>query len=124
MTEPSLLETGDPDPVTVVNEGGGSVFIFACDHAGRAFPRRLGRLGLAKEETWRHIAWDIGIGAVGRLLSQKLDAALVLQNYSRLVIDCNRDPRVASSIPQTRTRMSTWPPRWRTRGRRPRPPTT
>ena len=28
-----------------------------------------------------------------------LDARLVAQNYSRLVIDCNRDPSVASSIP-------------------------
>ena len=28
-----------------------------------------------------------------------LDAPLVASNYSRLVIDCNRDPRVATSIP-------------------------
>jgi predicted N-formylglutamate amidohydrolase len=29
-----------------------------------------------------------------------LDAAVILQNYSRLVIDCNRDPAVPSSIPE------------------------
>jgi predicted N-formylglutamate amidohydrolase len=29
-----------------------------------------------------------------------LDAAVVLQTYSRLVIDCNRDPKVPSSIPE------------------------
>ena len=28
-----------------------------------------------------------------------LDAALIVQTYSRLVIDCNRDPAVSSSIP-------------------------
>jgi predicted N-formylglutamate amidohydrolase len=28
-----------------------------------------------------------------------LEAPLVAQNYSRLVIDCNRDPKVATSIP-------------------------
>jgi predicted N-formylglutamate amidohydrolase len=29
-----------------------------------------------------------------------LDAPLIAQNYSRLVIDCNRDPSVESSIPR------------------------
>jgi predicted N-formylglutamate amidohydrolase len=37
---------------------------------------------------------------VARHLGAALDATLVAQAYSRLVIDCNRDPRVASSIPQ------------------------
>src|SRR5262249_45677720 len=67
---------------------------------GRAIPRRLDQLGLPESETRRHIAWDIGAGAVGRQLSQRLDAAVVLQTYSRLVIDCNRDPEVPSSIPE------------------------
>ena len=95
-----LLEPDEPDPVTLENEAGGSVFFLTCDHAGRAFPHRLGTLGLPEFETFRHIAWDIGIGAVGRQLSQLLDAAVVLQTYSRLVIDCNRDPNVPSSIPE------------------------
>jgi predicted N-formylglutamate amidohydrolase len=73
---------------------------FTCEHAGRALPRRLGRLGLPEAETVRHIAWDIGIGAVGRELSRLLNAAVILQTYSRLVIDCNRDPNVPSSIPE------------------------
>src|SRR5580692_9241175 len=68
--------------------------------ASPAFPRRLGSLGLPEHETRRHIAWDIGIGAVGRQLSRLLDAAVILQTYSRLVIDCNRDPDVPSSIPE------------------------
>jgi predicted N-formylglutamate amidohydrolase len=74
--------------------------LLTCEHAGRAFPRRLGRLGLPEAETLRHIAWDIGIGAVGRQLSLLLNAAVILQTYSRLVIDCNRDPKVPSSIPE------------------------
>jgi predicted N-formylglutamate amidohydrolase len=98
-TEP-LLAPDEPGPVTFENEAGGSVFFLTCDHAGRAIPRRLGRLGLPEHETLRHIAWDIGIGAVGRRLSRLLDAAVVLQTYSRLVIDCNRDPAVPSSIPE------------------------
>ena len=47
----------------------------------------------------RHIAWDIGIAGLGRLLADGLDAMLIQQNYSRLVIDCNRPLDAASSIP-------------------------
>jgi predicted N-formylglutamate amidohydrolase len=100
MAQPALLEPDELVPVTLENEAGTSPFFLTCDHAGRAFPRRLGTLGLPEHETWRHIAWDIGIGRVGRELSRLLDAAVVLQTYSRLVIDCNRDPQVPSSIPE------------------------
>jgi predicted N-formylglutamate amidohydrolase len=100
MAEAALLEPDEPDPVTIENESGDSVFFLTCEHAGRAFPRRLGTLGLPEAETLRHIAWDIGIGAVGREISRLLNAAVILQSYSRLVIDCNRDPNVSSSIPE------------------------
>jgi predicted N-formylglutamate amidohydrolase len=99
MTEP-LLHPDEPHPVTLDNEAGQSVFFLTCDHAGRVIPRRLGRLGLPEAETERHIAWDIGIGEVGLQLSRLLDATVILQAYSRLVIDCNRDPAVPSSIPE------------------------
>ncbi len=99
MTGATLLDPDEPGPVTFDNETGQSVFFLTCDHGGRAIPRRLGSLGLAEFDTMRHIAWDIGIAGVGRLLSPLLDAALIVQTYSRLVIDCNRDPTVPSSIP-------------------------
>ena len=99
MTGTTLLDPDEPGPVTFDNETGRSVFFLTCDHGGRAIPRRLGRLGLSEPDTMRHIAWDIGIAGVGRLLSSLLDAALIVQTYSRLVIDCNRDPAVPSSIP-------------------------
>ena len=47
----------------------------------------------------RHIAWDIGIAGVAEQLSMALNAHLVAQRYSRLVIDCNRPPDAPSSIP-------------------------
>jgi predicted N-formylglutamate amidohydrolase len=100
MTAFPLLDPDEPAPVAFENEAGLSIFFLACDHGGRAIPRRLGRLGIAEPATFRHIAWDIGIAAVGGLLSAQLDAALVVQRYSRLVIDCNRDPSVPSSIPE------------------------
>ena len=94
-----LIGEGDPDPVRVVRPGGASEFFLTADHAGRAIPRRLGNLGLPQRELARHIAWDIGIAAVTEKLAQALDASAVLQEYSRLVIDCNRAPGWASSIP-------------------------
>jgi len=63
-------------------------------------PRRLGDLGLPESELTRHIAWDIGIAGVAEGVSQQLDAQLIAQRYSRLVIDCNRPPQVANSIPR------------------------
>jgi len=79
-----LLADDEPTPVTVRNEDGQSPFLIVVDHAGNLMPRTLGRLGVAEAECERHIAWDLGVGAVSRLLADALDATLVQQNYSRL----------------------------------------
>jgi predicted N-formylglutamate amidohydrolase len=97
-TAGKLLGADDPPPVQVLRQDGRSDFLLTADHAGRAIPRRLGTLGLPDSELARHIAWDIGIAGVTEQLSESLDAAAVLQNYSRLVIDCNRQPGLDSSI--------------------------
>jgi predicted N-formylglutamate amidohydrolase len=94
-----LLDETDPPPVRVLRPEGGSDFFLTADHAGQAVPRALGDLGVPADEWGRHIAWDIGIAAVTERLSRALDATAVLQNYSRLVIDCNRRPDWESSIP-------------------------
>ena len=93
-----LLGAGDPEPVEVVRPAGTSPFFLTCEHAGRAFPARLGTLGLAGPDLARHIAWDIGAAGVARALSARLDATLVLQRYSRLVVDCNRAPGAADFV--------------------------
>lgn len=95
-----LLAPDDPSPVTVTNPGSPSPLVLLCDHAGRRVPGRLGDLGLPPEEFERHIAWDIGIAGVSRLIAAALGATLVEQAYSRLVIDCNRPPAVPGSIPE------------------------
>src|SRR5436305_10447802 len=94
-----LLGADDPPPVRVLRPEGRSDFLLTADHAGRAIPRRLGTLGLPDSELMRHIAWDIGIAGVTERLAEALDATAVLQTYSRLVIDCNRQPGLDSSIP-------------------------
>jgi predicted N-formylglutamate amidohydrolase len=94
-----LLGAGDIPPVHEVNADGASPFLLTSDHYGRILPRALGDLGVAESELTRHIAWDIGIAGVAERLAKMLDAHLIAQRYSRLVIDCNRSPGVASSIP-------------------------
>ena len=98
MTDVALLEADEPEPVVVHNTDGRSPIFLTCDHAGRRIPRRLGDLGLAAAELERHIAWDIGALATSRLLSAMLDAPLVEQVYSRLVVDCNRPTRSPTFI--------------------------
>ena len=93
-----LLADDEPPPFTVDNENGTSPLLIVADHAGKRFPRRLGQLGLSNAECERHIAWDIGVGAVCCLIGKALDAVVVRQNYSRLVIDCNRTPGSETSI--------------------------
>ena len=75
----SLLAADEPPAFTVDNETGTSPLLIVA-------------------EAGRHIALDIGIGAVCRLLGQALGAVVIRQNYSRLVIDCNRTPGSDTSI--------------------------
>src|ERR1700716_2396102 len=95
-----LLGSRDVPPVYEENVAGRSPFLLTSDHYGRAIPRILGDLGLPESELTRHIAWDIGIAGVADALSKDLDAHLIAQRYSRLVIDCNRPPDAPSSIPR------------------------
>ena len=94
----TLLQVGEPAPFEVLESDGQSPFLFTADHAGRYLPKCLGNLGVAESELGRHIAWDIGIAEVSRLVAAHFRAFLILQPYSRLVIDCNRPPEVESSI--------------------------
>jgi predicted N-formylglutamate amidohydrolase len=94
----ALLAPDEPPAFTEYRPAGASPFLLVCDHAGRRIPRRLQNLGLSEPDLSRHIAWDIGIEGVGRILADRLDAALIMQPYSRLVIDCNRPPGGEESI--------------------------
>jgi predicted N-formylglutamate amidohydrolase len=93
----SLLGPTDPPPFEEFS--GRAPVLLVCDHASNRVPRALEGLALPPERFQEHIAWDIGAAAVTRLLSPLLDAPAILCGYSRLVIDCNRDPTDPSSIP-------------------------
>lgn len=95
----TLLGPDEPDPVLVYRPAGRSRLLILCDHADKIIPKRLGKLGLPDLEIERHIGWDIGIAGVVRGMADALDATAIMQRYSRLVIDCNRTPGTAASIP-------------------------
>lgn len=93
-----LLGQSDPPPYVVEHDHGASPFFFTCDHGGHVIPHALSGLGVTESERMRHIAWDIGVAELGKRLSALLDAFLITQTYSRLVIDCNRHPGSPQSI--------------------------
>ena len=95
----TLIAADEPPAFSEARRHGRSNFVIVVDHASARIPRSLSDLGVPQSELQRHIAWDIGALAVARYVSEALDAPMVAQNYSRLVIDCNRDPNVATSIP-------------------------
>jgi predicted N-formylglutamate amidohydrolase len=89
-TEFGLLTSRDAGPVEITNHDGRSLFLLLGDHARNRVPERLASLGLTQVDLERHIALDIGVGALGQYVSRELDAPFIAQRYSRLVIDCNR----------------------------------
>jgi predicted N-formylglutamate amidohydrolase len=95
----ALLGPDDPNPVETVNTDSIHPVVLVCEHAGQAIPKALGCLGLPEDALQAHIAWDIGAEAVSRLVAERLGACLILQRYSRLVIDCNRPPESDSAMP-------------------------
>ncbi|MEJ7935139.1 N-formylglutamate amidohydrolase [Sphingobium sp. AN558] len=94
-----LLGPDDPAPFALHNAEGAAPFLLTGDHAGNAVPAVLGGLGVASGELSRHIGIDIGVRGLGEALSGLLDAPFIHQPYSRLVIDCNRDPALDEAIP-------------------------
>lgn len=94
-----LLSENDPAPVEWVNPSSEAPVLLLCEHAGQSIPESLGDLGLAPGVIDTHIGLDIGAEALARSIAERLNCPLVLQRYSRLVIDCNRPPEAPGSIP-------------------------
>ena len=92
LPEPlSLLREGEPEPFTIRNPNGNPRCILTCEHAGAVVPAALNMLGLEGEDYSKHYAVDVGIRRVTETLSDLLDAPAIFGNYSRLVVDLNRD---------------------------------
>ncbi len=87
-------------PFEPANPEGRTPLLLVCDHAANYVPGALGDLGLAAADLARHIAHDLGAAELTRRLARRLDAPAILATVSRLVIDLNRDPADADSIPE------------------------
>jgi len=98
--KPSLIGPEDPPPFEIFNEVGTAPILLVCDHASRSIPASMNQLGLEPSALDLHIAYDIGAAELTRLLADRLNAPAVLAGYSRLLIDCNRQPGDSQSIPE------------------------
>lgn len=89
-TESSLLSSSEPSPFYVVNALADLPILLVCDHASCRFPFALGDMGLDPFAQRCHLAIDIGAGSLTERLAKSLGVTAVIAQYSRLVVDCNR----------------------------------
>jgi len=87
----TLLQPDEPLPFKVLNAEATRPVLLVCDHASRRFPAAVASLGLDEQGQRCHLAWDIGAGAVTERIAAELQVTAVLAEYSRLVVDCNRN---------------------------------
>ena len=85
-----LLAADEPLPFFVRNPDSTRPILLICDHASRRFPRSLGTMGLDPFARRCHLALDIGAAQLTEALADSLGATAVLCQYSRLIVDCNR----------------------------------
>jgi predicted N-formylglutamate amidohydrolase len=85
------LLAADPPPFFVMHRDAASPLMLVCDHASCRFPEALGDMGLDPFARRCHLAVDIGAGPLTEYLADSLGVTAVLAQYSRLVVDCNRE---------------------------------
>jgi len=89
-TDPALLSADEPSPFYVINALASAPIVLVCDHASHRFPAVLGNMGLDPFARRCHLAFDIGAGSLTKQLASSLGVTTVMAQYSRLVVDCNR----------------------------------
>ncbi|KFL48112.1 putative N-formylglutamate amidohydrolase [Sphingobium sp. ba1] len=79
-------------------EAGGLDLLIVTDHASAHVPKDID-LGIDPVLRANHIAIDIGVAAVSRLLAAQLGGTATLGGVSRLVIDLNREEDAPGLLP-------------------------
>ena len=78
----------------------GQNVLIVADHASNQVPAGID-LGVGDDVMAQHVAIDIGVAGVSRLLCETLGCGAVLAMVSRLVIDFNREEDAPGLIPAT-----------------------
>ncbi|MBU0554665.1 MAG: N-formylglutamate amidohydrolase [Alphaproteobacteria bacterium] len=84
-------------PFHILGDPAAPVLIIA-DHASNHVPEGID-LGLPPAAMTEHVALDIGVAEVARLLVAQGGSCAILGGVSRLVIDYNREPDAAGLVP-------------------------
>lgn len=79
-------------------DGGPAPIVIVADHASAHVPADID-LGIDPALLSTHIAIDIGVAEVARLLASQLGCVAILGGISRLVIDLNREDDAPGLIP-------------------------
>ncbi|MDH3274883.1 MAG: N-formylglutamate amidohydrolase [Gammaproteobacteria bacterium] len=87
----TLLSASEPSPFRVLNPLAELPILLICDHASCSIPGALGDMGLDPFARRCHLAIDIGAGKLTEQLANSLGVTAVVAQYSRLVVDCNRE---------------------------------
>ncbi len=85
-----MIQNRFPDPFEIQNADGIFPAVCIVEHARNYIPSSMDGLGVASEHLSEHIAWDIGIEGVTRIVSETLDIPSIYCTYSRLIVDPNR----------------------------------
>lgn len=100
MNDSSAIYQPSDGPVfETVNGDATRPLLLICDHASNKVPMALNNLGLPDHVLRDHIAWDIGAAAVVHKVAVRLGCCAMLTGFSRLVVDCNRQPGDPGSVP-------------------------
>ncbi len=87
----TLLSLDDVSPYITLNPNSITPVLLVCDHASNRFPKSLGTMGLDYLDRLSHITVDIGSRATTESLARQLNTTAILCQYSRLIVDCNRN---------------------------------
>ncbi len=74
--------------------------LFIADHASNYIPSSLKNLGLKDTQLNSHIAYDLGVKELCISLSNLFNSKYIVGEYSRLIIDLNRDISDPTLIPE------------------------
>ena len=87
---PPAIAAVEAEAFEIVGGAADAGMVIVADHASNRVAADYDRLGLSEAALARHIAWDIGVEPLARLLAARLGVPAVLSRFSRLVIDANR----------------------------------